>query len=138
MALRRSLGKRSFGSALALVAAALLASFAPRQAAAAYEQDAYLRSHSAVVYAERAYARARPAEKQTAYLAYLYAYYGREYAYYGVASGDQGWFYSAAYMHYAAYSYHESIHAYRPRTLGFKAQESAYSAFLFSWYAFAS
>ena len=138
MTLPRSLGKQQFAVALFVSAAALLASFVPRQATAAYEQDAYLRSHTAVIYAERAYARARGAEKQTAYRAYLYAYYGREYAYYGVVTGDQGWFYSAAYMHYAAYSYHESIHPYRPRTLGFQARESAYFAFLFSWYAFAS
>jgi hypothetical protein len=123
---------------VSFAAAALSAFVASRSASAEYEQDAYLRSNAAVIYAQRAYARARPGDADVAYSAYLSTYYGREYAYYGVVTGDQGWFYSAAYMHYAAYTYHESIHAYRPRTLGFKAQESAYFAFLFSWYAFAS
>jgi hypothetical protein len=123
---------------LSLATAALSGFVAPRAASAAYEQDAYLRSQTAVIYAQRALARVRPGDADVAYAAYLYTYYGREYAYYGVVTGDQGWFYSAAYMHYVAYSYHESIHAFRPRTLGFDAQESAYFAFLFSWYAFAS
>lgn len=137
MTLRSNLVRRSL-FAILLSAAALSASLAPRPASAAYEQDAYLRSNTSVIYAQRALSRARPGDAEVAYAAYLYAWYGREYAYYGVVTGEQGWFYSAAYMHYVAYSYHETIYAYRPGTLGFDAQESAYFAFLFSWYAFAS
>lgn len=123
---------------LALLATTALVVVAPRSAPAAYERDAYVYSEPAVVYAQRAYNRARPKIADDAYTAFVYASYGRDYAYLGYTTGDQGYFYAAAYMHYVAYSYHEALYAFRPEKLSADARQAAYFAYLFNWFAFAS